>query len=442
MENNNELIDPSKEDLREKTKNALVTQFKELDKKAEGWIQSWNPYHPGAIRNRGFEPVAIQESKIKRQAARFFFIAFGAFLLWAFFAPIDAGVSTQGTVTVSGYRKQLQHPTGGVVQEILIKEGDSVNEGDILIRINPLRAEAELSTVQLQYINALVTEARLQAERKGASKIIWPKELNPWEGDPKVQEAKEIQQKLFDTRRNEYSLVMSGKRAQVDTLREESGSVAQLAKEGFVAKNQANQALRSKLDAELAMSSFQANYFKEIDTQLAQIQSTRDAMKDRVQSVSFDRDLASIRAPVTGTVVGLKANTVGGTVRMADVLAEIVPIEAKLIVETQVPPNAIDKVRVGLLTHMRFTAFNVDTTPVVDGRVTLVGADKQSSANGAQGADFYLAQVEATDKAMQELGNLKIQPGMPVDVIIVTGERTFMSYLFKPISDKFAKAFK
>ena len=118
MEDKNELIDPSKEALRARTKNALVTQFKELDKKAEGWIQSWNPYHPAVIRNRGFEPVAIQESKIKRQTAKFFLLAFGAFLLWAFFAPIDAGVSTQGTVTVSGYRKQLQHPTGGLVQEI------------------------------------------------------------------------------------------------------------------------------------------------------------------------------------------------------------------------------------------------------------------------------------------------------------------------------------
>ena len=176
--------------------------------------------------------------------------------------------------------------------------------------------------------------------------------------------------------------------------------------------------------------------------QLAQIQSSRDAMKDRVQSVSFDRDLASIRAPVTGTVVGLKVNTVGGTVTSGQVLAEIVPVEAKLIVEAQVEPRVIDKVRVGLLTHMRFTAFNSDTTPVVDGKVTLVGADKQPSANGGQGTEFYLAQIEATDKAMQTLGNLKIQPGMPVDVIIVTGERTFMSYLFKPISDKFAKAFK
>lgn len=442
MEEKNELIDPSKEDLRARTKNALVTQFKELDKKAEGWIQSWNPYHPGAIRTRGFEPVAIQESKIKRQASKFFLIAFGIFLLWGFFAPIDAGVSTQGTVTVSGYRKQLQHPTGGVVQEILVKEGDVVNEGDILIRINPLKAEAELSTAQLQYINALVTEARLQAERKGATKIIWPKELDAWEDDPKVQEAKAIQLKLFDTRRNEYNLVMSGKRTQVETLREESGNIAQLAKEGYVAKSQANQALRSKLDAELTMSSFQANYYKEIDMQLAQIQSTRDAMKDRFQSVSFDRDLASIRAPISGTVVGLKVNTVGGTVRSADVLAEIVPVEAKLIVEAQVPPNVIDKVKVGLLAHMRFTAFNADSTPVVDGKVMLVGADKQPSNSGGQGSDFYLAQVEATDKAMEELGALKIQPGMPVDVIFVTGERTFMSYLFKPISDKFARAFK
>ena len=442
MQDNKEITDISKDELRASSKNALVTHFRELDKKAETWFQSWNPYHPDVIKRRGFEPVAIYESKTKKQAAKFFLIAFGFFLLWAFFAPINSGVTAVGTVMVSGYRKTLQHPTGGLVQEILVKEGDLVNEGDVLIRINPLKAEAELTAAQLQYINVMVTEARLQAERKGSSKITWPPEINAWASDTKVQEAKYIQEKLFETRRTEFNLAMSSKRIQVSTLKEEAVSNAQLAKEGFVSKSQANQALRASLEAESALNITQSGYYKDIDTQLAQIQGTRDAMKDRFQAVAFDRDLTSIRAPVAGTVVGLKVNTVGGTVPGGQVLAEIVPTESKLIVEAKVPPNVIDRVKVGLPAIMRFTAFNVDKTPVIDGIVKLVGADLQPGAQAGQSGETYLAQVEATEKGLEDLDGQKIQPGMPVDVIFVTGERTFMSYLFKPISDKFAKAFK
>jgi protease secretion system membrane fusion protein len=133
---------------------------------------------------------------------------------------------------------------------------------------------------------------------------------------------------------------------------------------------------------------------------------------------------------------------VGGTVPGGQVLAEIVPTESKLIVEAKVPPTAIDRVKVGLPAIMRFTAFNVDKTPVIDGTVKLVGADLQPGAQAGQSGETYLAQVEATEKGLDDLDGQKIQPGMPVDVIFVTGERTFMSYLFKPISDKFAKAFK
>jgi len=425
-----------------KKENALVVQFRELDKKTEGWIQSWNPYHPGAIQNRGFEPVAITESKLRKKTARVFLIAFGLFLLWAFFAPINAGVSTQGTVMVSGYRKVLQHPTGGVVQEILVKEGDSVNEGDVLIRINPLRTQAELSAAELQYINALVTEARLQAERKGDKQITWPKELNTWGNDPKVLEAEQIQQKLFETRRTEYNLQLSGKRAQLSTLTQEANSNAQLAKEGFVSQSQANQVMRMKLESELAVNTMQSTYFKDIDNQLAQIQATRDGMKGRFEAVSFDRDLTSIKAPVTGTIVGMKLNTVGGTVLPNQIVAEVVPKEAKLIVDARVPPNLIDRVRVGTFVDMRFVAFNADTTPVIEGTVKLIGADKMPAPEGSGGGEFYLAQVEATQEGLKDLGNVKIQPGMPVDAIFKTGERTFMSHLLKPLSDKFARAFQ
>jgi protease secretion system membrane fusion protein len=187
----------------------------------------------------------------------------------------------------------------------------------------------------------------------------------------------------------------------------------------------------------------QATYYKEIDNQLAEIQKNRDALKDRVQAVSFDRDLTAIRAPVTGTVVGLKVYTKGGTVSGGQVLAEIVPAEVALIVDAQVPPSSIDKVRIGSKADMRFTAFNQVMTPVIPGTVMLVGADKQPDPKGGPGsADFYLAQVVATKEGIAMLGDLNVQPGMPVDVIFVTGERTFLSLLLKPLSDSLARAFK
>ncbi len=421
---------------------ALVVQLKSLDKKTESWIASWNPYHPDVLQRRQIKPIEIEESQIRKNATKLFMITFAAFMAWASLAPIDAGVSAPGTVMVSGYRKTLQHPSGGVVQDILVKEGDTVKEGDLLIRINPLKAEAELSAAELQYINILVTEARLKAERRGDKKITWPAELDAWGKQSRLEEAKTIQEKLFTTRRNEIVAVIDGRRQQVATLQEEARSNALLAQEGYVSKAQANQVMRAKLDAELSLNSLQATYYKDIDGQLAEIQKSREAMRDRFQAVAFDRDLTSIKAPVTGTVVGLKVNTKGGTISAGTILAEIVPSEVSLIVDAQVPPSTIDKVKVGQTVDMRFTTFNQNITPVIPGIVKLVGADKMPSANGDKAQDFYLAQVEATPEGLKELGNKKIQPGMPVDVIFKTGERTFLSYLFKPISDRFATAYK
>lgn len=436
-------IGPVSKDKSLSKSQALIVQFKELDKKTEGWIHSWNPYHPSALQTRKIKPVEIEESQIRKHATKLFLITFGLFIIWATTAPIDAGISAQGTVMVSGYRKTLQHPTGGIVQEILVKEGDVVKEGDMLIRINPLKAEAELSAAQLQYIGILVTEARLKAERKGDAKITWPPELDAWGNEPQVEEAKGIQKKLFETRRNEIVAVISGRRQQVSTLQEEAKSNAILAQEGYVSRSQANQVLRTKVDAELSLNMLQATYYKDIDNQLAEIQKNRDALRDKFQAVSFDRDLTSIKAPVSGTVVGLKVNTKGGTISGGTILAEIVPSEVSLTVDAQVPPTVIDKVKVGQIVDMRFTTFNQNVTPVIPGIVTLVGADKMpAAAGGDKSQDFYLAQVQATPEGLKQLGNLKIIPGMPVDVIFKTGERTFLGYLAKPLTDKFAGAFK
>jgi protease secretion system membrane fusion protein len=427
----------------ESSPSFLGSQVKRFDKKAESWIQSWNPYSPEATRNKPLPPVMIEESQIRKTAAKFFLIAFIAFMIWAALAPIDNGVTTTGTVIVSGYRKALQHPTGGVVQEILVKEGQEVNEGDILIRINPLKAEADLTGAQLQYINVLVTEARLMAERSGEKKISWPAELQLMgKEDPRVIEAMHTQQKLFETRYREYGMALKSRKAQLVSLTEEANSALELAKEGYVPRAQANQAERLKIEAEMSLNTLQATYFKDVDGQLAEVQKNRDALKTRLDAIAYDRDLTSIRAPVTGTVVGLKINTVGGTIPAGQVLAEIVPKEAVLIVDAQVPPQLIDKVKKGTGADLRFTSFNVNTTPVIPGKVILIGADRRPNETPQAEDDTYLAQVEATKEGIEKLGDLQVHPGMPVDVVFKTGERTFLSYLLKPLLDKMAKAFQ
>ena len=437
--------DNSGDDLAGKKSNALVVQFRELDKKAESWIQSWNPYHPDIVKGRTLQPILIEESQIRKKAARIFLIAFGLFMLWAFFAPIDGGVGAPGTVMVSGYRKTLQHPTGGLIQDILVKEGQEVNEGDILIRVNPLKAEAELTSAQLQYINVLVTEARFQAERRGEKKITWPTEIDAMGSDPRVVEAKQTQQKLFETRYNEFGVALNARRTQLASLSDEARNLQELAKDGYVPRSQANQAMRTRTEAEMALNTLQASYYKEIDGQLAEIQKNRDALKTRLEAVSFDRDLTSIRAPISGTVVGLKVNTKGGTIGGGQVIAEIVPKELALLVDVQVPPTIIDKVKVGTRADMRFSSFNADTTPTIPAIVKLVSADKKPGAQAGPGGkdeDFYLAQVEATPEGLQKLGSLRVLPGMPVDVVFKTGERTFVSLMTKPLTDKLIKGFE
>ena len=447
-----------------------IAKGKALDKRLSGWIDTWNPYTPEKLSNKGLKPVEVEESDIRRGAARWFLGFFAVFMLWATLAPIDAGVTVQGTVSVLGNRKAIQHPSGGVVQEIMVKEGAQVEEGQVLLRINPLRSEAEMTGVELQYINLLATESRLKAERDNANTVTWAPELSKQfsEKDSRVAEAKALQVQLFNSRRAEYNnqvaslneqinglnVMLNSRRVQQRSLNEEMANTKSLAKDGFVPMAQANQAERTKSDidsnvastqaeiarARLQISQLRSALLKDVDNQLQELQKNRDAMSSRLDSAKFDRDLAEVRAPVSGSVVGLKVFTVGGVITGGQVLMEVVPKDETLIVQAKIPATIIDKVRVGMPTDMRFTAFNQATTPVIPGVMSVVGADKEPATNPAD--EFYLGQVETTKEGLQLLGSLKVQPGMSVDVIIKAGERTFMSYLLKPLVDKSARAFK
>lgn len=452
------------------------------------WLASFNVYRPAEMgRKDGIEPIVLETSRTKARFAQFFMLAFVAFLAWAFYAPMDAGVHVMGTVIVKGNRKAVQHPQGGVVKEIRVREGDVVQEGDTLIRLNPLSLEAELNQTEVEYITALAEESRLNAERVGAPEIKWLRELREYRQNTKVDEVQLLQQQLFASRQkdllsqvNIYQEQISGfreqitelekllpiRRDQLDTANKEVDDALALAKEGYIPKIQANDAVgrrnelmsslsatvndiskaRSALAAaQLQIQQVRSSFVKDADAQLYLTQQRRKSLAPKVEASRFNLSLAEVKAPVSGTVVGLKVFTVGGVVGAGNTMMEILPAGEGLIIDAKVPTNLVDKVHKGLEADVRFTAFNQRTTPVVPGQVSLVGVDrlfKGPTDDSATPPEYYLAQVEITKQALDMLKGNFVQAGMPVDVIIKTGERTFMEYLLKPLVDHLAVSFK
>lgn len=444
----------------------------------------WNPYQPERLASQGVTPPHIEESGIRKSAVRWLLAAMVLFFVWAFYAPIDQGVSAVGTVVVLGNRKAVQHPKGGVVESILTREGATVKQGDVLVRMNPLDTEADYTSYELQYINLLATESRLLSERAGYGAIAWNPELErrAKAQDGRVSEAKLLQTQFFKSRledqRGQQDILkeqvagleaqaegirqlLKARQSQLELLAQEAKNNRELAEEGYVPRSRANELARnvSELIGNIAASNadlaktrtaiastklqliqLRTNYLKDIDSQLSDAQKSREALQSKVDSLKFALQLTELRAPVSGTVVNVKIFTAGGVIQPGQTLMEIVPTDERLVIEARIPPIFIDKVKEGLEADLRFTAFNMRTTPVVPGRVIVVGADR-IKPDGSQD-EYYLAQVEVTPEGAKMLRSLAVQPGMPVDVIVKTGERSFMDYLAKPITDRFAHALK
>ena len=454
-----------------------------IDARMTDWVGSWNPYDPERLEKSDLKPVVIEESSIRKSTFRALFVALSLFMVWASVAPLDNGVHMTGNVVVQGHKKAVQHPNGGVVTDLLIKEGQRVTEGQVLIRVNPLGAQANLNQTELEYFNFMAEESRLLAERLNYDSIRWIPEFSEVPADDsRIVQVKLLQAQLFSSRRQEFQTqqsilneqiesnlkqlkeldeVLVIKKEQLASLAEEARSNRELAKEGYVSVARANEAERHRSDLLAAISNLNSDitrsrtaisaaklqliqqrsaFLKEVDTRLAEAQKNRKATRTKVESQTFDRDLAEVKAPISGTVVGLKVFTEGGVIRGGDVLMEILPENGNLIIEARVPPQYIDKVRVGLTAYTRFTAFNVNTTPVVDGVVELVAPDKTLSPEDKE--EFYLAHIKTTEGALQRMEGLEVQPGMPVEIVVKTGERTFLSYLLKPLSDRVSRSFK
>ena len=401
---------------------------------------------------------------------------------WASTAEISGALIAQGSVVVDSNVKKVQHPTGGVVGEVRAHDGDRVKAGDILVRLDETVTRANLAIVTKGLNELYARKARLGAERDGAESVAVPKELAGNVNDRDVADALASERKLFELRR-------AARLGQKDQLQQR---VSQLREQitGLTAQQEAKSKETALIEQELqgvrdlwAKNLVQLNRLTSLEREEARLQGERGALiasaaeakgkivETELQILQVDQEFTSdvakelretdskigeyverkvtaedqlkrtdIRAPQDGVVFQSNANTVGGVVTAGDPIMLIVPETDTLLVEAKVDPKDIDQVKLGQPVVLRFSAFNMRTTPELNGTVSRVAAD--TSNDQRTGQSYYVVRISMTAEEVARLGDVKLTPGMPVEAFIQTGERTMISYLVKPLHDQLMRSFR
>jgi len=405
-------------------------------------------------------------------------VGFGGFLLWAALAPLDEGVPSQGYVAIDTKRKTVQHLSGGIVKEVLVGEGDKVTEGQLLIRLDDAAAKANFEAIRQRYLGLRAMQARLEAEQTGSISISFHPDLRGAAGDPLIRQQMLNQELLFQSRKSAlradlqgieesiqgqqglsqaYEGMMENRRNQLSLLNEELGNTRGLVKEGYVPRNRQLELERQVSETSSAIAELQGNtvrtkramaelrqraiarqqeYRKEVESQLSDI--TREVLSDAGKFLALKDDLArtEIRSPASGQVVALVAQTVGGVVGPGQKLLDVVPANESLVLETRVVPHLIDSVHAGMPVDVRFSSFARSPQLVVQGKVLSVSGDLLTDPQN--GMAYYLARVVVTPEGLKKLGKRQMLPGMPVEVVLRTGERSMLTYLLHPLTKRIA----
>lgn len=430
----------------------------------------------------GSAPVVdLNDARPRRWGWWLLVLGLGGFLAWATLAPLDAAVTSSGSVVVSSSRKLVQPVSGGKVAAILARDGDQVVAGQVLLRLDSTQSRALLDIARGQWLVAMATQARLSAENQGLPAVDFPPALLELGNDARVAEVMELQTRLLESRRQTRSNEMQSleatlrgleyqaqgheaarlaKESQSRMLREELRNQRTLAEEGFFPRNRVSEQERlfagiqggvaedsssvgrtrqAIAEVRARIATRQQEFRKDIESQLSDIQRETSGLESRMRGLEFDLANTEVRAPVSGTVMGASVHTVGGVVSAGTALMELVPKDDPLRVEAQLPVHMVDKVRPGLPVHVLFSALNQASTPHIEGRVVQVSAD--ALADSRQNTNYFKVVVEVTPQGMTQLQHQEIRAGMPAEVFIKTGERTFMSYLLKPLLDRMNRAF-
>lgn len=393
--------------------------------------------------------------------------------IWVWLAPLSGAVIGPGLVKVDMNRKTVQHQEGGIVGEILVRDGSKVEAGQTLLLLKDVRVDAGNEAVRTQLDAELAKAARLSAEQSDAGQIAFPPELIGRDSDPRVAELLKHEKAVFRVRRealtNQITLIRTQAREARDEInartaqmkaddeaikyqREELAANQSLAEQGFVSKTrllalQRNvaeyesrraegaaemaRASQKVSDLELRAETLRSTFKQEASSELRQTTGAIFELRERLRPAQDAEQRQRITAPIAGEVVDLKVTSVGAVIAPRESILDIVPTDPLLLVEARVRPEDISYVRVDAPADVRLTAFRQRITPTVQGKVSYISADRL--VDKTNNTPYYVVQVHVSPEALRKGGDLKLQAGMPAEVFIQTTARNALQYLLDPI---------
>lgn len=401
---------------------------------------------------------------------------------WAATTELAGAVIAPSILVVDSNVKKVQHPTGGVVDVLRVRDGDHVRAGDLLVRLDETVTRANLAVVQKDLTELVARRAREEAERDGVESIVFPAELLAQRGDPEVASVVTGEERLFAMRRSARDGQKAQLRERIGQLKEE----VQGLNEQIVAKNLETELIAQELkgvrelwqknlvpltrvtalerdnarlsgergaliaalaqakgkisETELQILQVDQDLRAEVGRDLAEIRAKISELVEKRVAAQDQLKRIDVRSPQDGTVHQLSIHTVGGVVAAGEPMMLIVPEGDALTVEAKIAPQDIDQVQIGHKAVLRFTAFSRRTTPELNGEVSRISAD--ISQDEKTGTSFYTVRITLPESEIARLNGLKLVPGMPVESFIQTGERTVVSYLTKPLRDQLMKAWR
>jgi len=417
---------------------------------------------------------------VQRLGYAVLFFTFGILGVWSFVAPIDGAALAQGYVAVKNNSKSIQHLEGGIVESINVEEGSVIKRGDVLLKLDTTQIKAQQEIYKGQYVIAKSIKARLLAEQKKLTQIAFPDDLREANNDRVIEvlneqrdifnarmASREGERQVLEQRIEQLDSKYKGMRGQkksnqalLKSLSEETEELHELLKEGFADKRILREKLReiirvegdvSELTASLAEVGIQKGETKlqiiqlekdankEIANELAAVKAEFFDVSEQLRVINSSLARTSIQAPVSGTVLNLEVHTEGGVVAPGATLLTIVPEGQELTILAEVSPTDIDRLVIGQEAEVRFSAFNQKTTPKLFGKVLKLSPDR--IINEQTGMPYYLAEVILLPSSLSDISGLELIPGMPVEVLIGTGERSLFEYLAKPVTDAFTRSF-
>lgn len=399
-----------------------------------------------------------------------FILLFG---VWGGLAPIAGGAVAPGTISPESNRKTVQHLEGGIIGKLLVRDGDVVTAGQPVVMLDDVQPRAIFESLRGQYRTLLATRTRLLAEQGNLAALNWPRELLDSGNDGEVRSAMDTQLQMFETRRVTHEARKHALRQKIEQLRAQirgmeaqaNSSSMQMAllnneirgKEQLLEKQLVSRpdvlrlyrlqaessgkrgeavaaiaAARQQIgETEVQLATLDAERAEDISTQL---EDNRSRLADVQERLAASRDVLHrtvITAPVSGSVMNMQFKTEGGVVRAGEPIMDIVPANDTLLIDAHVSPTDIDVVHVGLSARVRLSAFSTKKVPTIDGEVVSVSADGLTDQATRQ--PYYLARVQVSREQIEQLPTkVDLVPGMPAEVLIVTGERTMIEYLFEP----------